>query len=131
MKGKLNADSGRVNCKGVDFREIKEVEALEPADWSDGAGYLKNLHYQLISMIQTQTPAALGTYPFWEIEVAQLRSSEYVFWSKVPGFKPRLPHTFAMRPLRLAVSPVWPQFSLVKQKQEKYQLQRPILGGLN
>lgn len=81
-------------------------------------------------MIQTQTPAALRTHPFWEIEVAQL-SLEYVFWSKVPGFKPGLPHTFAMRSLRLAASPVWPQFSLVKQKQEKYQLQRPILGGLN
>lgn len=92
MKGKLSADSGCVNCKGVDFIETKEAEALEPGDWSGGEGPLKNLHYSLIRTIQTQTPAALWTHPFWEIEAAQLRSSNYVFWSKAPGFKPRLPH---------------------------------------
>lgn len=49
MKGKLSEGSGSVSWEGVDFREIKRWNGHLP----DGAGLLMNLHYQLISTIQT------------------------------------------------------------------------------
>ena len=130
MKGKLSADSGCVNSKWIDFIEIKEVEALEPGDWSDGAGPLKNLHYQLISTIQTQTPAALWTHPLWEIEVAQLRSSKNVFWSKVPGFKPRLPQICYETDQAGYVTPL-ASVLLCKAETREVLTSKTYLGGLN
>lgn len=56
---KAGEGSGSACCeKEVGFKDIKEVEWLDPGDWSDGARLLISVHHQLISTTQTQTPSA-------------------------------------------------------------------------